>query len=673
MIKTIEKIQSIILIAFYFLFPLFFLPFTSDPFTTNKYYLLALTGLLLLALSTLSILITRKLTWHKSQFDAPSLLFILTILISLVFVSPNKVSSALNPSYGIVSIFFFIVIFLYTSTLKNKKSIFTALNISAGIIAIVSIAALFQPLKNVSLPQLFEFIKSPYFSPIGGRIDLILLSLFMSVYWGAKIYFKLKTKNENVKRNLANEMWYPFIFFLLFFISFGASVFSVVKPLVADFTFNLLTYRHSWITAVEALKGVFSSLFGVGTDNFSNIFAIIRDVNFNQSGLWDNTITSSRSTILHIFTTTGLFGLLGFGSILFAAILGINKLEEDRKNVLFPVFIFIIISMLLSTPTLILFFLFFTTIALINNEGLEGKKIYDLKNLIPLHFGLILILILFIGASSYFLGQTYAASYHSYNSLLHLRSGNLLDSYRDMRTAISINPYNESYRIGFSQTNLLVADAIIKNARKNLKPEEQVNLSENDRLQVSQAIQQAIAEARSAVTLNPRSAQNWANLGLIYANLLNLTQGSDTWAISSYQRAVNLDPRNPIFRMRLGSLYYLLGKYQDSTQLFTQAVSLKPDLANAHFNLGWSLYQQKEYEAATKQMKAVLTLLEKDKKSPDYKNAKKVYDNFKKQVALTQQQEQEAGQGEQLNLPQKQTPELQPKIDLPASASPEAK
>ena len=696
MIKTIEKIQSLILTGFYFLFPLFFLPFTTDPFTTAKFYLLAFTGLLLLSLSTLSILITRKLIWHKSPFDAPILLFILTMLISLVFVSPNKISASLNTTYGIATMFFLAILFFYTSALKNKKILFGALNLSFVIVSIISLASIFQPLKNVNLPPQFEFLKSPYFSPIGARIDLIIISLFMSVYWGSKIYFRLyrhsRPDRESGEKQILNRVeddirgvqddsggiWLPLTFFLLFVISSGASIFSIIKPLIANFTFNLISYRHSWFAAVEILKGILSSLFGVGVDNFSSVFAIIRDLNFNQTAIWDNTVNSSRSTILHIFTTTGLFGLLGFGSIILTSISGLKKLDENSKNVLVPVYIFLILALMLSNPTLILFFLFFTVLALINSETLalsevEGKKTYDLKDLVPLHFGLILILVLFIGTSGYFLGRTYAASMYSYNSLVQLQTGNLSNSYRDMRTAISLNPYNESYRTSFSQTNLLIADAIIRNARKDLKPEQQLNLSENDKLQVSQAVQQSIAEAKSVVSLNPRLGQGWANLGLIYSNLLNLTEGSDTWAISSYQRAINLDPNNPLYRMQLGSLYYLLEKYPDATQLFSQAVSLKPDLANAHFNLGWSLYQQKDYQGAASQMQAVMSLLEKDKNSQDYKNAKEAYNNFKKQVELTQQQQTEAAQGEELNLPQQQSPELQPKIDLPASASPEAK
>ena len=694
MIKTIEKIQSVILTIFFFLFPLFFLPFTSDPFGTNKFYLLAFTGLLLLSLTTLSTIITRKLIWKKSPFDAPLMLFVLTIIISLVFVSPNKISATLNINYGAASILFFTVIFLYTSTLKNKKNIFSALSTSAVIIAILSLASFFQPLKSINLPSQLDFIKSPYFSPIGGRTDLILFTLFMLVYWGTKLYLRLSQRHsrpdrESGKKQISNQVgddkggvgddrggvWIPLIWFLLFIITSGAAIFSVVKPLIADFTFNLLTYRHSWFAAVETLKGILSSLFGVGVDNLSSVFARIRDLSYNQSNLWNSNVNSSRSTILHIFTTTGLFGLLGFFSILFASFNSLRKLDDEKRNLILPIFIFILLAIFLSPPTLFMFFLFFATIAAINSERLitekETKTSIDLKDLVLLHFGIILVLVLFIGSTSYFLGRAYIASVYTNNALINLNKGNLSDSYRDQRNAINLNPYNEASRINFSQTNLLVADTIIKNAKKN--DNNQAQLTENEKLQVSQAIQQAINEAKSAVTLNSLSAQNWSNLGLIYSNLLSATQGSDSWAISSYQRAINLDPRNPIFRMMLGSLYYILGQYQDSTNLFQQAVTLKPDWANARYNLAWSLYQQKDYQAAATQMQTVLSLLDKDKNSQDYKKAKDTLDNFKKQVELTQQQEQNASQGENLNLPRQQTPQVSPKIELPQSASPEAK
>src|SRR3990167_8361342 len=503
MIKTIEKIQSVILTIFFFLFPLFFLPFTSDPFGTNKFYLLAFTGLLLLSLTTLSTIITRKLIWKKSPFDAPLMLFVLTIIISLVFVSPNKISATLNINYGAASILFFTVIFLYTSTLKNKKNIFSALSTSAVIIAILSLASFFQPLKSINLPSQLDFIKSPYFSPIGGRTDLILFTLFMLVYWGTKLYLRLSQRHsrpdrESGKKQISNQVgddkggvgddrggvWIPLIWFLLFIITSGAAIFSIIKPLSADFTFNLPTYRHSWFAAVETLKGILSSLFGVGVDNLSSVFARIRDLSYNQSNLWNSNVNSSRSTILHIFTTTGLFGLLGFFSILFASFNSLRKLDGEKRNLILPIFIFILLAILLSPPTLFMFFLFFATIAAINSERLitekETKTSIDLKDLVLLHFGIILVLVLFIGSTSYFLGRAYIASVYTNNALINLNKGNLSDSYRDQRNAINLNPYNEASRINFSQTNLLVADTIIKNAKKN--DNNQAQLTENEKL-----------------------------------------------------------------------------------------------------------------------------------------------------------------------------------------------
>jgi cytochrome c-type biogenesis protein CcmH/NrfG len=107
--------------------------------------------------------------------------------------------------------------------------------------------------------------------------------------------------------------------------------------------------------------------------------------------------------------------------------------------------------------------------------------------------------------------------------------------------------------------------------------------------------------------------------------------------------------------------------------MFSQAIALKPDWANAHYNLAWSLYQQKNYQQAATEMQTVLNLLP-NKESNDYKNAEKNLEDFKKQVELTQKQQEESSKGgQQLNLPQTPQPELSPKIELPKSASPEAK
>ena len=674
--KTIEKIQALILGIFIFLFPLFFLSTTPEYYTTNKFYFLCFTALALLFLSTISMLITKKFEWKKSSFDGPVLLFFLTLLVSLVIASPNKVSAAFNPTFGPTPIFFLIVIFYYLSSLLSPKKIFSILNISVLIVAILSVTSLFQPLKNAGLTAEFAYLKSPYFTPAGGRVDLILLLLFMLVFWTIKIYSDIKKEKAEL-----NRLWYPIVFFIVYVISLGAALFSIVKPLTTQFSFVLPTFKDSWFASVEILKGFVTAFFGIGVDNYSSIFSFAKDISFNQSQLWSiNAINFSRSTILHIFTTTGILGFLGFALLVLAGFKDVKSIEKAEKEIVFPMFVFMLFVMLFSTPTLMLFFLFFLTLSYINYETTKNKfeserSVFNLSNLAPLYFGTVLILTLFIFGSIYFLIRSYRSYYFANQSILELNKGNLSNAYNNQAKAIQTNKYNDGLRVNFSQTNLLVANTILQNARKRSeeKKEQQVTLTDNEKQQISQAIQSSIQEAMAAVTLSPQKAAHLANLANIYTNLINLTQGADVWAISSYQRAINLDPRNPTYRLSLGSLYYILAQYPDSTNMFSQAIALKPDWANAHYNLAWSLYQQKNYQQAATEMQTVLNLLP-NKESNDYKNAEKNLEDFKKQVELTQKQQEESSKGgQQLNLPQTPQPELSPKIELPKSASPEAK
>ncbi len=674
MSKIIENIQRVILSVFIFIFPLFFLSTTPEYYTTNKFYLLILTALLLLSLSTISIFITKKFEWKKSNFDGPALLAFLTLLISLVIVSPNKIAALLNPTFGPLSIFFLVVIFYFSSYLLNPKKIFSLLNASILIIAILSLISIFEPLKNINLPSYLAYIKSPYFSPIGGRVDLLIIVSFMLVYWISKIYVAIKNEKASI-----NKLWYPYLFLLIYLITTGAGIFSIVKPITERFAFVLPTFKDSWFASIEILKNVLTALFGVGVDNFSSVFSQAKDVSYNQSNLWtQNTINFSRSAILHIITTVGVFGFLGFCSLIFTSLKDIKIIEKSEKQIIYPVFLFILLTLLYSPPTLLLFFLFFIILSFINHENLKRKEneksSFDLENLAPLYFGLILVLIIFIVASFYFLGRNYLSQFYSNQSVNNLNDGKLSDAYANQRKAIVLNPYTENQRITFSQINILVANTVIQNAQKRAieKSEQQINLTDNEKLQVSQAIQQSIAEAKAAITLNPQKASYWANLASIYTNLINVTQGSDVWAISSYQRAINLDPKSPLFRFDLGSVYYTLKKYSDATNLFRQTVTLKSDWPNAHYNLAWSLYNQQNYQEAANEMQTVLTLLKDNKNSEDYKTAEKNLEDFKKQVEATQAQ-QEVQKGEQLNLPQTPQPQLSPKIELPKSASPEAK
>ncbi len=212
-----------------------------------------------------------------------------------------------------------------------------------------------------------------------------------------------------------------------------------------------------------------------------------------------------------------------------------------------------------------------------------------------------------------------------------------------------------------------IAAKASKPQEKDKKPSQ---LSEQDRQNISQAIQAAIAEGKAAISLNPQKAQNWENLAQIYRNIINTAQGADVWTISSYQRAIVADPQNPVYRLNLGGVYYSLGNFEEASKIFEQAVILKPDWPNAYYNLAWANFQKQKYQEAVSAMENVIRLLDPKKDKNDYEKAKKELEEFKKKLPQEEKQATEEGKTQpKLTLPSP-IPTTTPQIQLPKEASP---
>jgi len=126
----------------------------------------------------------------------------------------------------------------------------------------------------------------------------------------------------------------------------------------------------------------------------------VKDLAYNQSNFWQiNSFAISRSSLLHIFTETGIFGLLSF----FLVIVSLAKLsflrKEKNPNQLFVIG-YLLLVILLFPPSLPIFFLFFLTLAAIhpNNQSpiTNNRQEFDLSNLMPIYLGTIIISFAFI-------------------------------------------------------------------------------------------------------------------------------------------------------------------------------------------------------------------------------------------------------------------------------------
>ncbi len=100
------------------------------------------------------------------------------------------------------------------------------------------------------------------------------------------------------------------------------------------------------------------------------------------------------------------------------------------------------------------------------------------------------------------------------------------------------------------------------------------------------------------LALNPPRSGNWELLADTYRAIIPLAEGSDQFAIQSYNQAIALDPINPNLRIKLGGVFFALGDYDSAIEAFRTAVLAKPDLANSHFNLAVAYREVGEIDKA---------------------------------------------------------------------------
>jgi tetratricopeptide (TPR) repeat protein len=679
--KTFINLKSYILYLLIFLFPIFFLPITLDFFTVNKMYLLVFIALILLLISTIQFLISKKFVWEKNPLDIPLIIFPTTIILSIIFSSPNKIQALLNPTFGIIPILSLTIIAYYLSRAKNIL-FNNALLFSAEVLSLITIILSLPFIKNIVLPTNITFLKNPLFTPIGSPLDLVIF--FGFVIFSESLFFIKTSNNKLYSRSSILRL----IGFVILALGFFLSLYSLIKllsPVSTTQTPGLILppINISWYAAVETLKNPLTALFGIGIDNFSSMFTQVKNIAYNQSSLWQNSsFTISRSAMLHIFTETGLFGLVALGILIFSAFKQ-SISSHSSKSALIS-FVYLFICLLFFPPTIFLFFLFYFHLSTISAEKTtENKSIIDVSEILPLYIITPILMFIFISGSFFLLIYFgYLPEFLFYKSINGYAQNNIKTVYDNQRQAIIINPYIERFRLSFSQTNLMIANNVASKASQTSNssispnPSNPSSLTEQDRQTISQAIQAAIAEAKAAATLNPQKAGNWENLAIIYRNIINVAQGADTWTISAYQRAIVLDPQNPVYRLNLGGVYYSLNNWNDAYNMFSQSIALKNNWANAYYNFAWAAYQKNDYSQAVNAMQNAINYLDINTSKSDYERAQKELEEFKKKLptgetsSATQSAE---SQKQQLALPTPPIPALSPKIELPKNASPESK
>lgn len=586
-----------------FLFPLFFLAATNSFFLLPKKALLIFLSGLIFLLSLIRIIDLRqkKIAFILGKSGFWLLLLVISFVISII-LNPNSYQNFLQ-----TGLFFLFLWLLYFSVVNSRDRKLALIN-SYSLIASVTLLALFTIGQHLGLTNQLsqnQFFNGVDFSPAGSTLTLLwLLVLVLPL----TLVFGLKLKNLVLK--------------IICFILGGCQLSALILTasyLFANQLLRLLPLRAGWLIAVDSLK--IKPLIGFGFDNFLTAFTQFRPAFLNLSPFWNWTYTDSTNLFLQFLTTGGLVGLTLFVLLIITSIHSIKtRLSASKPEyLLLDVGLIMLFFLgLLMSFNLIFWLLLFVFLGLLEARHTEPKKI-NLSSPQSIWLTKIILILLVAGVFTawYLTGRVLAADIAFQKSTKALAANQGKNIYDFQKKAIELSPTNIGYRLSFSQTNLLLANSLAG----------QETLSDQQKTQISLLIQQAVDEAKIAVNLNPQNSFAWQNLAELYHNLINFAEGADNWTIAAYQQTIRLNPTDPRLRVDLGGIFYSLKNFETAIDQFRRAAELKPDYANAYYNLSQAYKETKEFEKAYLAMQQVVNLIPID--SQDFQKASQELEELK--------------------------------------------
>jgi len=149
----------------------------------------------------------------------------------------------------------------------------------------------------------------------------------------------------------------------------------------------------------------------------------------------------------------------------------------------------------------------------------------------------------------------------------------------------------------FSSDAALWADTLLKSPHSYL-----AHYSRGVALIRQGRLNEAAAELGQAATDDTNSS-TWVCRGLIAQ-----CQGHPDQAVTEFQRALAINPRNSEAHENLGTSLCLEGRYDEGIKQFQEAVSIDPDDASAYTNLGLALEQKGQDKSAIEQLRTALAI-----------------------------------------------------------------
>ena len=357
-------------------------------------------------------------------------------------------------------------------------------------------------------------------------------------------------------------------------------------------------YSLSWSVAKDALKDRF--LLGTGVASYGYDFSKYRSRELNGTQFFNLRFYQGSGILFESLSTVGFLGtvvgLLVLLSYLGTSVYLLSKEKERNKMYSLGLFsaglIFLYSALTVRVDGGILIFgllIVILSAATLQLESAdEGQyKTLSLKASPKYALALAFIFMLASGGVVYvfvFMGKALVADIYMKNASLstdHSENG----SVKEMVKAINLYPNEARYYTRTGQEYMLLAN------NEALKGKDQ----QNNTL-VQQYLNNAIFLSNKAKDLTPNDVATMEGLAQIYENSTMYVDKSADLAEQYYQRALELEPHNPAFLVKLGEMKIAKAAavqdagqkkqvVQDAISLFQKAIDEKKDYAIGYYDI----------------------------------------------------------------------------------------
>ncbi|MFZ2984509.1 MAG: hypothetical protein WA054_01785, partial [Candidatus Moraniibacteriota bacterium] len=489
------------------------------------------------------------------------------------------------------------------------------LGIFLGMLVPLFLTAIFVLWKEDTLKKVSRLILTALI--LSGLILtlFLLLALYPFVSWivvlGGLSLFLVYILAQIV-RPREQWVWLPMVVFVvvLTFLMIGSYKLGLVRTnLPIEVTPNATL---SWQIAKDAIKEHFFT--GVGAANYGYAFSMFRSEGYNLNALYTLRFYQGTGLFFEAFATIGVIGTILFLLLWLSFIsVGLYLLSyEKQRNKIYSLGLWSVATMLFLASfvsavggPLLLIGALLATLALgaVLWESESEEKYLQLSLKAAPKFALALAFIFMVVSAGVaflfvFMGKVFIADAHAGKAVRLSAVSPSTDSIDLLGSAIAIYPQEGRYYTRLAQGYMALANV-------------EAGKSEQERSidTVAAYVRQAVGIGEAAKRLMPNDVMAVESLGLIYENAGLYASDALPKAADLYARALELEPENPLYSVKLGQIKKLSadgkaegaerdGLYKEAAAFFQKAIDQKNDLAVAYYNLAVVRSHLKNVEGA---------------------------------------------------------------------------